>query len=274
MAELEWTAVYEYDGTPFIGTLELNDTLRKTEAGEYSYSVTSVNDERYGLTAFTSNDANVIFDQIVITLSIEDERIDVGQEAPITWNAYYEYNGDPFTGDLIFNNAVTQTVTGIYGYTVTEVSDNAYGLKAFESNSVECVFDQVRVTEFTAKSTELIIGEEATVFLKAVYDYDDETFGGESGTIYCNDSPMQWSEENARWEHRVDSTDAATIEYQITKVDDDGYGLTEYQPLDAVYVTWIEPEPEPTFLTLRNMVIIGSVIIVGLLGYHLFTKRI
>jgi len=83
-AEIEWTATYEYDQTPFHGWVEFNDTLVQDEAGIFCYSVGSVGDAQYDVEAFVSNAVDVIFDEVTVKIRADDSRLDVGEEVDIT----------------------------------------------------------------------------------------------------------------------------------------------------------------------------------------------
>jgi hypothetical protein len=62
-ATITWTGYYEYDHTPFTGKLTLNDTTTKDTPGTYAYTVSSIADQKYGLTVFTSNSVSITFVQ-------------------------------------------------------------------------------------------------------------------------------------------------------------------------------------------------------------------
>jgi hypothetical protein len=60
-ASITWTGYYEYDHTPFSGTIVLNGTTVKDTPGVYTYTVNKIIDTKYDLTAFTSNSVPVEF---------------------------------------------------------------------------------------------------------------------------------------------------------------------------------------------------------------------
>ena len=62
-ATVTWSGYYEYDHTPFTGSVVLNDTTVKDAPGSYTYAVSRINDNRYNLTAFSSNTISVDFVQ-------------------------------------------------------------------------------------------------------------------------------------------------------------------------------------------------------------------
>jgi hypothetical protein len=141
-ADIVKTATYQYDGTMFTGALTLNDTLTKGSVGKYGYTVTSISDPIYGITQFESNSVYCIFDMVTITLSASDDPVTVGSAANITWTAVYQYPdvGD-YDGFMELNNAITQSESGEYTYTVSRIAGDTYDITAFESNSVTVTFE-------------------------------------------------------------------------------------------------------------------------------------
>jgi hypothetical protein len=62
-ATITWSGYYEYDHTPFTGKITLNDSTTKDVPGTYAYTVSSIADQKYGLTIFTSNTVSIAFVQ-------------------------------------------------------------------------------------------------------------------------------------------------------------------------------------------------------------------
>lgn len=65
------SGVYQYDNTPFQGTVRLDEGLIQYEPGKYTFAVSSIDDPIHGLTEFQSNEASFRWDRIVV-----EERID------------------------------------------------------------------------------------------------------------------------------------------------------------------------------------------------------
>ncbi len=169
-AKIEYLAHYESDLKPFLGEITLNDTLVKDEVGRYRYAVESITDWRNGITEFTADTADVIFDKVLVELEVEDTRIDVGEKADIRCTARYAYDDSEFSGDISFT-ATSKDVVGKEEVTVWRVMDRKWFLDTFESNSVEVVWDRVRV-DIEAPDTRVDVGEEVTVEYSACYEYD------------------------------------------------------------------------------------------------------
>ena len=170
-AKIDLLAHYESDLTPFLGEITLNDTLVKDELGHYRYTVESIMDWRNGVTEFTTDTADVIFDKVLVELEVVDTRIEVGEEAEIRLTARYAYDDSEFSGDISFT-ATSKSVVGKEEVTVWRIMDRKWFLDTFESNSVEVIWDRVKV-DIEAPDTRVDIGEEVNVEYSAYYEYDD-----------------------------------------------------------------------------------------------------
>ena len=226
-ANIAWTSVYEYDRTPFTGSLSLNDTTTKNAVGRYGYKVSSISDLKYGLTVFQSNTIFVVFDRVNITLFIADDRIDAGSEAPLSWTGIYEYDGTTFDGTVTYNN--TQTIydtVGRRGYTISSINDPTYGLTVFRSTAVSCIWDRIKIVNGGVTNNSTYITQIETVWFRAVYEYDNVVFDSSKGALYVNDSAMTWLAKNNRWEHDFMFEIPGARTFVVSKVSDIQYNLT------------------------------------------------
>lgn len=230
-AIISWNGHYEYDNTNFNGSISLNDTTIKDDVGKYAYTVKNILDPVYNLTAFKSNSVNAIFDKVSITLSAADSRIDAGSEATILWNGIHKYDGTLFNGTVTFNGTLTKSEVGRYGYTVSGINGDTYGITAFESNSVSIIFDRMRITEGGVSSSHCQVGLTQTVWLRAEYEYDSVRFDGTKGILFLNGEPMDWSDENSRWEYLATSSMIDLQTFKVTSVSDKAHLLTAVNDL-------------------------------------------
>jgi hypothetical protein len=171
-ASISYTAHYKYDTKPFIGTVELNDTLTKGEVGKCRYTVKSIDDERNGVTAFTCNVVEAIYDKIIVELEALDERINVGEVAPLFYSAHHAYDGQEFSGNIYFNPIVLES-PGSANIRVVRVSDMVYFLSAFEANTVPMIWDQVQV-DLRVEDDRVDLGESVVVEVSVHYAYDGQ----------------------------------------------------------------------------------------------------
>jgi len=240
MASIVWTGFYEYDLTTFSGAVTLNDTsFIKTTVGRYDYTTQSVTDPLYGLTSFTSNEVYCIWDRVSIQITIADERIDVGSTASLSWAGIYEYDSTAFSGTVTYNDTLTKNVVGKYGYTVSSISDPIHGLTTFTSNEIFCVWDRVKIVEGGVSNGLTNIGQNETVWFRAVYEYDNVTFDDSKGTLYVNGTAMAWSSSNNRWEKSFSFDTAGVRTFEISGVSDIQYDLTSINDeAGAQSITW------------------------------------
>lgn len=168
-ASITKSGIYEYDGTVFMGAINLNDTETKSIVGNYSYRALSINDPTYELKVFTTNVVHCIFDRIQVTITTPQERVEVGTKAPLTWTGKYEYDGATFTGEVTLSEELTKQSIGRFSYTVKSIQDPLYGLKTFVSNTVDVIFDRI-VFDL---QTETIIPGSVKPIVRLRYQFDN-----------------------------------------------------------------------------------------------------
>ncbi|MFH2112715.1 MAG: hypothetical protein ABIJ47_15820 [Candidatus Bathyarchaeota archaeon] len=171
-AKISYTAHYKSDTIPFIGTIELNDTLTKDQVGKYRYTVKSIDDHRNGVTAFTCNTVEAVYDKIIVELETEDDRINVGEQAPITYRAYHAYDGQEYAGDIVLTPKVLES-PGSADVRVLRLRDMVYFIGAFEANTVHVVWDQIQV-DLSVDDHRVDLGETVEVDYTARYAYDGQ----------------------------------------------------------------------------------------------------
>jgi len=208
-ASISYTAHYKYDTKPFIGTVELNDTLTKGEVGKYRFTVESIDDERNGVTAFTCNVVEAIYDKIIVEVEALDNRINVGEVAPLAYRAHHAYDGQEFSGNIYFTPIVLES-PGSANIRVVRVSDMVYFLSAFEANTVPMIWDQVQVN-LSVEDDRVDLDESIDVEVSARYAYDGRPL---------NPSMVRL---NAR-SHSMDAVGDFTFE--VTGVEPGQHGIT------------------------------------------------
>ena len=169
-AKISYTAHYKLDTTPFIGTIEMNDTLTKTQVGRYRYTVESIDDQRNGVTAFTCNVVTAIYDEIIVQLRARSDRVNVGEAAPVTYTAYHAYDGKAFSGEVYLVPSSMDT-PGSANVRVVRVRDNVFFVGAFKANTVPVTWDQVLV-DLTIDDNRVDLSETITVDVQARYASD------------------------------------------------------------------------------------------------------
>jgi len=240
-------AVWAHNNSNVVeGSLYVNGTQYITNStGWISFNAAydTVGKRVWTITGFVS--FQIIWDRINITMLMSNNRIDVGKNATITWSGTYEYDGFTFSGSLTLNDTQTlYNAVGERGYTTLSVSDPIYGLTAFTSNIVYCIWDRVKIVEGGVSKKQTNVNQEETVWFKAVYEYDNVIFDGIKGTLYVNGSAMTWSSINNRWEHAYSFNTSGIRTFQVSEVSDSWYALTAINDaVGALSIIWIEAVP-------------------------------
>ena len=148
--------------------------------GKSAWTVSGVNVRGVGNYFQQVEDPVVIWDQVNITIHTVDNRIEVGKEAPITYEAAYGYDGKPFSGTIILNDTVTKHVIGKYGYKVASIIDPKYDLKTFTTNEIFLIVDKIN----EKIDFETLIPGTVKVIVKLWFEYDNAPV--EDATVKIN----------------------------------------------------------------------------------------
>jgi len=238
MPEITVTGVYEYDNQMFLGSIGSIQDFPENLVGEYRFIIGGISDPLFGLISFTQNEVTCIWDQVIIELSLSDDRIDVGEEPDISYTAYYDFDSQPFIGNV---NVVSPTSTeiGDFAYSTQYIVNPQYHLTKFISNNPVCIWDRVNIIEGGVSNEETTIKTSEIVWFKAEYEYDSELFDGSNGILYMNDDAMAWSSTNQRWEMEYSSDSPVTVTFQITGIRDDTFDLTTFNDdVGAQSIEW------------------------------------
>jgi hypothetical protein len=244
-------AAYAKNGSSLTeGTIWVNDTgysinstgwcafgVTSSNVGKNTWTVTGVSCEGVQYYEVTASNPYVIFDKVNIILTINDTRIDVGSEAPINWTGVRAYDGATFPGAIALNDTSTKDQVGRYEFTCASISDPEYGITAFDSNEVYCIWDRIEISNGGVTHSSTNITEEETVWFKIKYEYHDST--SFSGQVYINNTLATYSALHDRWEHNCTLFSPRTATFTVSQIVDDLYGLTNVN--DAVgplSITW------------------------------------
>ncbi|NVM22571.1 MAG: hypothetical protein HWN68_12430 [Desulfobacterales bacterium] len=223
-ANIIWTAKYAYDNSPFKGQILLNNSqLAYSTVGRRAYTVDSILDEKYGLTAYDSNSIDIIWDRVNIYLSTitrAKTRIDVGSEADIHWYGIYAHDITDFKGDIEFNDTLIKNMAGKYCFTVKSINDQLYNIDSFLSNNVEFIYDEI-IIRLNVKNKRIDIGEKTNISWTGKYAYDSEPF---TGKVILDDNVLQYDTVGCR-------------EYVVKSVIDRYYNLKAFSS-NRVGVIW------------------------------------
>jgi len=192
--EFEWAGWYLYNDEVFEGSLILNEPsmyiIERKEPIRWKYQVMGIIDQKYGLTEFTANDFDVIYDKVVLNISIHDDRIDVGESPEIGVSGYYAYDSTEFQGHVSIPIPPVSNV-GKHILKVESISDPLYDLTVYESSEVSCIWDRLKIVDGGVSSDTTTVKKIETVWFKAEYEYDHEVFTGSKGLLLVNGESME-----------------------------------------------------------------------------------
>jgi len=142
-----YEAYYEYDKDEFDGIIFYNIDLYSDIVQDKDITVERMTDDKYGLSTFSCNVINVIWDRVYLELDIENDKFQVGSEADISVRKWYEYDNMPFNGHYELNNPLKQNNIGMVTYKIIQITDPRYSLAKFQSNEVSCEFDDIEMDQ-------------------------------------------------------------------------------------------------------------------------------
>jgi hypothetical protein len=223
------SAIYDYDGAAFDGTLTLNNTnFNYTDARIEWYTVQSVSGDSYGITAIRQNDVTYcIWDSLTITITDPSvQRINIHTNASgIVISAVYDYDGIAFDGIFALNNTnFNYTDARIEWYTVQSVSADSYGITAIRQNDVTyCIWDSLTITITGPANQRISIHTNASgIVVTAIYDYDGTSF---DGLLTLNNTNFNYTDARIEW-------------YSVQSASGGAYGITAIRQNDVTYCIW------------------------------------
>jgi len=218
-----------------------------------TYNSVSGSDGAYGLSSINQNgwSKTVIWDRIkVVSLTSNDDRLNIGASVTLTVQLVYEYDGasvTTFSGTL---NGLTLSNAGGGSYTASDSSssvqmktynslsgsESTYGLSAINMNSksASVIWDKVVLT-----SLYLTYSGGSVLCATAALAYDNHQLGS-GDSLSINGTAMSWNSANGRFEASVSTpgkyntlTSCYEATYGITVGDANGLSAT----LNAVSVS-------------------------------------
>ncbi|MFX1605867.1 MAG: hypothetical protein ACFFDD_08155 [Promethearchaeota archaeon] len=242
-ASISATAVYNYDNSPYDGTLTLNDTiLQQATVGARVYTVDSASGDTYGITVIGSNNEKVvIWDRLrVLSYSVTDARCDLGSIQEVTALIIREYDSVLFTGamgtvflngsamawdpvDLVWVQLRTSGVVNRLTFEVNSVTDTQYGISAINTPSGPSIIWDALSISISVVDNRINIGDTASINPEATYLYDGATY---DGTLILNDTVFMY---DTAQRHGFNVSSA---------VGDDSYGMTVIEINDEVFCIW------------------------------------
>jgi hypothetical protein len=204
--DIDVTLLFEFDSsTVNTGAVTINGisatpqgsgvwriTQTRSTVQGITFDTVACSGNTYGITTIDQNGQSqlVIWDQIVvISYTVLDDRVDVGDSVSIDVLLNYDYDGSQVTDGTVSINSVSATHqgSGVWRIIVSEVtvgdnlydsvsiSGNTFGITNVNQNgkSQQVVWDQIAVRSITASDYRDDVGSTITVNVTLEYEYDD-----------------------------------------------------------------------------------------------------
>ncbi len=174
-AKINISISYESDGSSAAGYVDvvLNNTLYSGAVGSKWITVDYIKDNLYGLTVFKSNVVRVIYDAVVINITPQVLRVDVGTTPTLNYEAYYLFDGASATEFISFslNSSLYSDTVDSKLVSISSISDSKFGLTKFYANTVKIIWDMIEI-QFLDNYYTTYLGIVPDIEYKARYSYD------------------------------------------------------------------------------------------------------
>ncbi len=196
-------------------------------------------------------DEEILVPYVVVDQAfVSDERVDVGSVQTVGFHAEWDNGSDVVGGEVYVNGTkyITNNAGWIFFDDVSSVVDgktwmvtgvNCSGITAYMQTAPtpSVIWDQIKIVDGGVTNESIMAGETATVWFRAIYEYDSVFFEDTDGVLYVNGSEMSWSTNN-RWEYDYTASILGQKAFTVTGVSDSLYNLTAINdPIGAQTVT-------------------------------------
>lgn len=160
-------------------------TVSSPDLGEEFWTVAGIDAD--GVTPFYRQveDPSIVWDQVDVTLTADNDRIDTRRSVDISYEGTYLFDGETFQGTISLNDTVlAKDTVGGWAYRTAGITDERYGLTSFLTNEVYVVWDRVNLS-VNISNPRTSIGSQADISWVGFYEYDGSIF---SGSVFLNDT--------------------------------------------------------------------------------------
>jgi len=204
-ATIRVKAYYEFDKKPFVGTYQLNEY--KTEFNEpkvVNYYVISMDETKYGLTAFISTTATVHFDKLKISWYEVNNNL-----GNVRFRVIYASDGTPISGGAV-------NVGGVFGVSTITVDSDGFGGFSFDENDIESGIFYVTLSPKYDNKWNIRVSEVTQIPVKKLqFNIKVDVVNQED--VHVKIEPT-YSPEVADVEYLLNITSATKYEYQGRKI--------------------------------------------------------
>jgi len=188
----------------------------------------------------------VIWDRIKVNaMTASDTRTDINSAVNVDATLVYEYDGSTVTDGTVTIEGITASHQGsgvwrispskstvqAVTYNSIACSGNSYGITAVNMNgqSVTVIWDRLELYWAGASDTRIDVGGTSEIRFKVRYDYDDEVFDSNDGSLSIGGISATWDATNGWWEATITHPSSVTStlwDYNDMSFTDNKYGIT------------------------------------------------
>ena len=170
-----------------------------------------------------------VWDSVVITITISDQRVDIGTNATVGFVAAGAYNSTNFLPTFTCNDTDYNgdSVVEIAYFNVTAVSGGTYGITTISSFDVDYViWDQIKVLGYNTNSTDNRddISDYFNVSVWIQYDYDDTNVT--DGTVVINGDSYAYNAGLGNWTALFVNATVSDATWNTVVTSGNAYGIT------------------------------------------------
>ena len=201
----------------------------ESSAGDIDFDTLVASGNIRGITVVNQNGQSqlAIWDSLTITITgPTDNRQNLNANASgIIVSAIWDYDSETFDGTFTLNNTdYNGDGTAVrWGYTVSSVSGDSYGITVISSNDDTYMIWDSYTISFTVDDNRININDNATVGYTVISDYDSIAYDGTVNLNYTT------------WEQATAQRQGFTVS---SLSGDDTYGITAISNNDEDYIIW------------------------------------
>ncbi|MHA1410024.1 MAG: hypothetical protein ACTSQY_06930 [Candidatus Odinarchaeia archaeon] len=238
------SAYYKYDYQNFTGTCFINESLVSLETGDKMVKINNIQDDKYSVHSFLSNEAHIIWDKIIFE-NITPKMYSFMNVSDLAILAYYDFDKTTFNGtySCIISDKNEESVI----VDILDCSDNSYGLSALEIKNNEIEYSIFYVNEDIH-----IIRPGRNVVVVSL----SENLGSNCD-VYINDEKLEYDSETDFYSSELSS-----------------YGIITMQNMKIIYEGSIIYEEFEYIINYENVAFyILSTLFIFSLSYNIYSIR-
>jgi hypothetical protein len=204
------------------------------------YTTENITDSTYGITAFTSNTATVVWGNLFVEvnqINVGTSNLNVGSSSLSLYHCRWSSNQSDCTSGTIYVNGTAFSVNST-GWAAVSFNFGTVGLRVLNLTGADVegvtifgqvppnphiVWNRVLLASGGISVSYLHVGSYALAYYTVEYEYDLSPIS--DGAVLLNGTAMTYNPGLNRWEQNVTSTLGSCV-YSVTSVSGNSHGIT------------------------------------------------